>query len=223
MAMKLTLLALAACLPATTTAETVLGIYIFHRHGDRTPKSFPPANLTSLGAEQVYASGGWFRDRYVSANASSPVYGLSHDIAVNSQLTVTAPVDVVLQSSAQGFLQGLYPPAGTLSTQELANGSSYEPPFSGYQYIPVNGVSGAASSSGSEDSTWLQAGSGCENAVASSNNYLTSPQYLSTFNRTQGFYQGLLPVINTTFGASQANFKNGYTSKSSSLVADLHS
>ena len=49
------LTALAAQL--TIAQETVLGVYIFSRHGDRTAKSTPPANLTDLGYEEVYTSG----------------------------------------------------------------------------------------------------------------------------------------------------------------------
>lgn len=49
----LSTLALVAMLPAalgqTLSNETVLGVYMFHRHGDRTAKAWPPANLTDLG------------------------------------------------------------------------------------------------------------------------------------------------------------------------------
>lgn len=211
MAKQLALLALAA-IPAAS-AETVLGVYIFSRHGDRTPKALAPANLTSLGQEQVYQSGNYFRNKYVSSDATSPIYRLSDDIVVNSQLAITSQVDTVLQSSAQAFMQGVYPPVGTLSVQSLANGSSVEGSLDGYQYIPINVVSSPSSSSNAENSGWLQGSSGCGNAVVSSNNYFSSSEYLSTLNSTQGFYQDLLPVINTTFSSSQATFKNGYTSK----------
>ena len=42
--------------------EAVLGIYIFSRHGDRTAKATPPANLTDLGYEEVFTSGTYFRN-----------------------------------------------------------------------------------------------------------------------------------------------------------------
>ena len=64
---------------------------------------------------------------------------------------MTAPLDNVLQSSAQGFLQGLYPPVE--NTQTLRNGTVVLAPFGGYQIIPVNLVS---SGTGSEDNGWLQ-------------------------------------------------------------------
>lgn len=193
-------------------AETVLGAYIFHRHGDRTSKSWPPTSLTALGADQVFTSASWFRNRYVASNSTSPILNLATDVASLSQLAITAPVDNVLQSSANVFTQGLYPPAGSEATQTLADGTAVQAPLDGYQYIPVNIVSSASSSSGAEDSEWLQGSSGCANAVSSSNDYLKSAEYLDFLNKTGPFYQDLLPVYNTTFNASTATFKNAYTS-----------
>ncbi|KAI0412818.1 putative histidine acid phosphatase [Xylaria grammica] len=220
MASKAFLLSLAA-LPLAKT-ETVLGIYVFSRHGDRTPKILAPTNLTSLGAEQVYTSGGWYRDQYVASDSASPILALSRDTAALGQLTVTAPVDNVLQSSAQAFLQGLYPPAGSVTTQELRNETEVTAPLNGYQYIPVNAVESAASSSNSEDSPWLQGGSGCDNAVVSSNNYLSSAEYKTAYADSLDFYQSLLPVINSTFEADAANFKNAYSIFDYVNVATIH-
>ena len=202
-------------LPAVplAAAETVIGAYVFHRHGDRTTKAWPPASLTALGADEVFASGTWYRNNYVKANATSQIHGLATDIALISQIPITAPLDNVLQNSAMVFLQGLYPPAGTSSSQTLANGSSVVSPLGGYQYVPVNIATNGASSSSSEDSAWLQGSSGCGNAVVSSNNYFSSPDYLTTLASTKDFYQGLLPVYNATFASAAATFKNAYSSE----------
>lgn len=207
---KTVLLSLLACNEAV--AETVLGAYIFHRHGDRTTKSYPPTSLTALGADQVYTSASWFRNRYVASNSTNTILHVSSDLAVLSQLSVTAPVDNVLQSSANVFTQGLYPPAGSAASQTLADGTTTQAPLNGYQYIPVNIVTSASSTSGAEDSGWLQGSSGCANAVSSSNDYLKSQEYLDFLNKTGSFYQNLLPVYNTTFNSSTATFKNAYTS-----------
>lgn len=193
-------------------AETVLGAYIFHRHGDRTSKSWPPTSLTALGADQVFTSATWFRNRYIASNSTDPILHISSDLAALAQLAITAPVDNVLQSSANVFTQGLYPPAGAEASQTLADGTSTQAPLNGYQYIPVNIVSSASSTSGAEDSGWLQGSSGCANAVSSSNDYLKSQEYLDLLNKTGPFYQGLLPVYNTTFNSSRATFMNAYTS-----------
>src|ERR1700761_1506521 len=121
------LLFLSSLLPLLQAQETVLGVYIFHRHGDRTSKNFAPTTLTDLGYYQVHAAGDFYRSRYIDANASSKIFGISTDLVKNTQLNVQSPVDTVLQNSAAAFLQGLYPPVGaTLGTQKLANGTSVE-------------------------------------------------------------------------------------------------
>jgi hypothetical protein len=208
------LLFLSSLIPLLQAQETVLGVYIFHRHGDRTTKNWPPTSLTDLGYYQVFEAGNFYRNRYIDANASSQIFGISPDLVQNSQLNVQAPVDTVLQNSAAGFLQGLYPPVGaTLGTQKLANGTSVEAPLGGFQLIPVNAVASASSGANSENSQWLQGQSGCNNAIISSNNYFFSQEYLTELNKTMGFYHSVEPVINGTFSLAQDNFKNAYLSK----------
>lgn len=197
-------------LPSLALAEDVLGLYIFHRHGDRTAKAWKPVNFTALGADEVHSSGAWYRDTYVSDDAPRKISGLSPESAVLSQLEVTSPVDAVLQNSALVFLQGLYPP--TKQVELLANGSKVEAPLSGYQYIPISSLETAASDKHSESSAWLQGNSGCTNAEASSNAYFSSSQYTQTYKDTEDFYQSLLPVIEKTYGKDEANFKNAYAS-----------
>ncbi|KAF5023316.1 hypothetical protein F66182_4624 [Fusarium sp. NRRL 66182] len=196
--------------PSLTAAEDVLGLYIFHRHGDRTAKAWKPVNLTALGADEVHSSGSWYRSTYVDDAAPRKIMGISADSALISQLDVTSPVDAVLQNSALTFLQGLYPP--TRQTETLANGTKIEAPLNGYQYIPISSVDKAASDKQSESNAWLQGNSGCTNGEASSNDYFSSPEYAETYKDTEDFYQSLLPVIENTYGKHDANFQNAYTS-----------
>lgn len=152
-------LSVLSCLASANAAETVLGAYIFHRHGDRTPKSLAPTNLTALGYEQVYTSGQYYRERYLTG--SSKIRGINQDVVKLSQLSVTAPVDNVLQNSAMAFLQALYPPVGSEeSVQVLADDTKVQAPMDGYQLIPVNTIT---TNAGSEDSGWLQDSSLCAN------------------------------------------------------------
>lgn len=210
---KLLFATLSAAAVAPAVAEQVLGVYIFHRHGDRTSKAWNPVSLTPLGAKQVASSADFYRNRYIDSNAGDlRIASISPDQAVLSQLAVTAPVDNVLQNSAGVFVQGLYPASKSAGSQKLANGTVVTAPLGGYQYIPVNTVTTAATSAGSESNAWLQGSSGCGDAVVSSNSYFLTPEYLSTLNTTHDFYQDLLPVINTTFNTTTATFKNGYSS-----------
>lgn len=123
---------------ASYAQDTVLGVYMFHRHGDRTPKALAPANLTDLGYAQVYSSGNYYRNRYIAADASANIKGINSDVVKQTQISVSAPQDVVLMNSAQGFLQALYPAVGSAdATQPLRNGTKATAPMNGYQLIPV--------------------------------------------------------------------------------------
>lgn len=210
-----TLLSIVPLLSSASAAETVLGAYVFHRHGDRTPKSLAPTNLTALGYEQVYTSGQYFRSRYLTG--SSKINGINEDTVRLTQLAVTAPVDNVLQNSAMGFLQGLYPPVQTVQT--LADGKSIQAPMDGYQLVPVNTIETGA---GSEDSGWLQSASSCSNAKASSNRYFSSPEYTSLLKSTEPFFESLVPVVNDTLNPEDVTFKNGYVVYDLINVAEIH-
>ncbi|MCJ1432175.1 hypothetical protein MMC27_001531 [Xylographa pallens] len=213
------LLLACAALPLAQ-AETVLGLYIFHRHGDRTAKATPPANLTDFGYQEVFTSGTWFRDQYVSSTAASRISGIEPDLVKLGQLSASAPLDNVLQSSAIGFLSGLYPPVGSgMDTETLRNGTVVTAPLDGFQLIPVEIVT---SGGNSEDSAWLQGSSGCAGATTSSNEYFYTSDYKDLLNSTMDFYQGLLPMINGTFNATTATYKNAYTIFDLLNVASIH-
>lgn len=204
------LLPLASLLTLSQADETVLGVYIFSRHGDRTAKSTPPTNLTDLGYREIFDSGTWFRNSYVSSNAPKHIAGINTDIVKLSQIAASAPLDNVLMSSAHGFLQGLYPPVGPqLGSDKLRNGTVIEAPLNGYQIVPVQTVT---SGTNSEDSSWLQGAGNCANALVSSNNYYASSEYTTMLHSTRNFYDSLSPVINATFNSNQTTFYNAYTS-----------
>lgn len=194
----------------TYAAETVLGVYLFSRHGDRTAKSTPPANLTDLGYRQIFTSGTYFRNRYIASTASSRIAGVNSDIVKQSQITASAPLDTVLMNSAQGFLQGLYPPVGpTLGSETLRNGSIVQAPLNGYQLIPIQTLT---SGTGSENSAWLQGSSNCAQATVSSNDYFSTTDYNDLLASTGDFYKSLTPLLDNTFSPEEISFKNAYTS-----------
>lgn len=202
-----------------TNAERVLGAYVFQRHGDRTAKSWPPTKLTTLGYSQEYVTGTFFHDRYISSNSSYQIEGISTDIVNLSQVTASAPQDDVIESSGEGFLQGLYPPIGSLATDTLRNGSTIQSPMNGYQLIPMSDVQ---SGSGSEDNMWLQSTTSCNNAKVGSNNYFSSNSFKSVLSSTKELYQSLEPLVNGTFSSAELSFENGYTIWDLLHVALIH-
>ncbi|KAF2128398.1 phosphoglycerate mutase-like protein [Dothidotthia symphoricarpi CBS 119687] len=203
-------------LAGAEAADTLLGAYVFHRHGDRSPKALAPTHLTTLGYEQVYTSGEYYRTRYLNSS-STAIMGISADEVKLSQLAITAPVDNVLQNSAMGFLQGLYPPVHTVQT--LANGNSVQAPLDGYQLIPINTVQ---TNAGSEDSGWLQDASSCQSAKTSSNSYFESKDYTDLLASTKDVYAGVVDEVNGTFTKDQVSFKNAYIVYDLLNVASIH-
>lgn len=218
---KNNLLAAAALVPVIqlSAAETILGAYVFHRHGDRTSKSTPPASLTDLGYHEVLGAGTNFHDRYIAKGSATQILGIQSETVKLSQLAVSAPLDNVLQNSAVGWLQGLYPPVGGASNQTLRNGTVVEAPFNGYQLIPISITS---SGSGSEDNPWLQSSSSCNNALISSNEFFNSDIYLEYLNSTTDLYKSVAPAVNATFTESQLSFKNAYVIWDLLNVALIH-
>ncbi|KAJ5775038.1 uncharacterized protein N7511_000049 [Penicillium nucicola] len=204
---------------STVEAERVLGAYIFARHGDRTPKVFGSTQLTDLGYREVFDAGSFYNQRYISDNSSKQIEGINPEVVSAKQISATAPSDAVLQNSATGFLQGVYPPVGTVASQTLANGSSVEAPLGGYQLIQL---STSTTSKNSEDATWLQGSSGCQKATLSSNNYFTSESYTSLLSSTQDFYKSLSPMLDGAFSSSQMSFKNAYTIFDYLNVGNIH-
>lgn len=201
-------LLLAASLSPVVDAERVLGAYIFARHGDRTPKVFGNTQLTDLGYREVFDTGSFYNDRYISSSSPKQIEGISSEVVKPKQISASAPSDTVLQNSATGFLQGVYPPVGKVASQTLGNGASVEAPLNGYQLIQLIP---ATTSKNAEDSTWLQGSSGCQKAMVSSNNYFSSEMYTSLLSSTKEFYQSLSPMLDGAFASSDLTFKNAYT------------
>jgi hypothetical protein len=215
-----TVAAVLAGLGVASAQETVLGAFIFSRHGDRTAKSTPPANLTDLGYLEVFNSATYFRNRYIASDAEYRIHGINDDLVKQSQISASAPTDTVLQNSALAFLQGLYPPVGgTLGSNTLRNGTVVQSPLNGYQLIPLQTVS---TGTNSENSAWLQGTSNCANAQISSNNYFQSSEFNQTSSDSQSLYDRVTPMVNRTFTASQTNFKNAYVIWDLLNVASIH-
>lgn len=211
------LLLLASLLPLSQAAETIVGVYLVARHGDRTSKESPPTGLTPLGVQEVYDAGAYFRNRYI--NSTTHIAGISDDTVKLADISPTAPAkDTVLQGSAQIFLQGLYPPVQ--QEQTLRNGRKVQAPIN-LQLVPVQSTNSAGG--GLENTIWLQGASGCANSIISSNAYSSSDEYKTLLSDTRDFYKRLDPVISGAYSGDDQSYKNAYASKcpfhtSSSIV-----
>jgi hypothetical protein len=96
----------------------VLSSVVFIRSGERSPTNlgFTPSVLTSLGAQQAYSAGTFFRDRYVSSATPSSngnratLRGLSPNSYDPRQMYILAQDTHSTAATAQAFMQGFYPP-----------------------------------------------------------------------------------------------------------------
>ncbi|PKX96465.1 histidine phosphatase family protein [Aspergillus novofumigatus IBT 16806] len=190
------------------SAEKVLGAYIFARHGDRTPKVLGNTQLTDLGYKEVFLTGSYYHDRYINSNSSHYIQGISEEIVNLDQISASAPSDNVLQNSATGFLQGVYPPS-----------EPWPAPLNGYQLIPLELIE---TGTNSESNTWLQDATQCQNAEVSSNNYYSSALYKDLLASTSDFYKSLSPYLNDTFTDAKMSFKSAYTIWDFLNVASIH-
>ncbi|KAI5298103.1 hypothetical protein KEM56_004318, partial [Ascosphaera pollenicola] len=183
----------------------------------------PPTHLTDLGRHEVFMAGTYYRNRYLSNDTddsnSTRLIALDEKIYSAQELSAFAPADAVLQNSATGFLQGLYPPAGRAATAELRNGSTVESPLDGYQLIAVQAVDNGGNS---ENNAWLQSTSNCPNAEVSSNNYFSSDEYAATKKASDDFYKSLQPMLAGAFTDEQMSYKNAYTIFDYVNVARIH-
>lgn len=124
---------------AQNLPETIWSSVLVTRNGDSIPLiSSSPAVLTPLGAQQMFSTGALFRDRYLSGNSTIPAISKS-EIDSTQTLALSLLAEYV-ESSAQAFMQGLYPPdQNTIisSTSRLANGTTISPPLGKLIRIPL--------------------------------------------------------------------------------------
>ena len=197
-----TALALAGLL-GTAAAETVHGVVVFSRHGDRTTKHYGNQTLTSLGARQCFQVGGDYRARYLAADSPHRIRGISEFEYVPAQVWASAPDQGILLDTATSFLQGLYPPLGdtqpAAAAEKLANSTSVTGPLSGYQYVTLHGVV-----NDSPETIWIKGDDGCPALDDASATFKASPEYKARVAATRDFYRALYPLV-PSFYASADN------------------
>ena len=68
---------------AAAAEEYVYGLVVFSRHGDRPWKGLPPVAvtpgtvLTTIGQQQLYRSGSYYRDMYIKDGSKKQIQGIN--------------------------------------------------------------------------------------------------------------------------------------------------
>ncbi|CAK1366075.1 unnamed protein product [Cercospora beticola] len=188
-------------LASPVLCRTVHSVLVFSRHGDRTSKVFPNYQMTSLGAQQCYDSGTFYRDLYISSNSTSQIRGVSPDQVDHTQLWASAPDQAVLYQTAENFLQGLYPPLSTLSSSE----ANSDAPLDGYQYVHIHGEADNA-----PDMIWLKGDDECPAYTAASRTYRDSQEYKATLENTADFYAQFEDLLGPILGRENVTYARAY-------------
>jgi hypothetical protein len=171
--------------------------FAFIRTGERTPLEQPGASvLTALGANQMYDLGRNFRSRYVSGNSPAAlgvahIANISQDFLNNDQILVQTLDTPYLISSAQAFMQGLYPAHGISNgtgdaTGVLADGTVLDFPLNGYQYADIE-------SFGSSDpnSISVSGSQNCPIAQRDAMRYFTTDTFINAKSANEELYNSL--------------------------------
>ncbi|MCJ1314054.1 hypothetical protein MMC25_007734 [Agyrium rufum] len=203
--------------------EVIWSSVLVSLFGDRTPPlSSQFSALSPIGANQLFSSGSFFRQRYITPSETETpnnlvIYGISTYQVDNTQVVSRAYYDQFTTASGMAFVQGLYPPTQTLnqpvtyetmlgSMYQLADGSTVDFPLSGYQYSTIDTSSGLDPSS-----IWVAGMDSCPSYDAAKLEYLNSPGFYATALQTEAFYQTLFTnVFEGMVEETEINYRNAF-------------
>ncbi|KAE8362601.1 histidine phosphatase superfamily [Aspergillus caelatus] len=197
--------------------EKVWAIVAYNLYGDSIPSALPrPKALTPYGADELYAAGSVFRDRYVAIpdnnnTSNTRIQNLSPYLIDTEEVDVFSTTDPSVVASAQAFMQGLYPPLekslnATFSDSpfQLANGSIATAPLGGYQYPQIITL-------GATDprSIKLDGDTGCLLHQVADTEYKYSPEAQEITQDSAAFYSKIYPSsLSGVLDPSSANYAN---------------
>ncbi|KAF3926088.1 hypothetical protein ABW20_dc0109918 [Dactylellina cionopaga] len=203
--------------PVLQTNGTVLSVFIFHNHCDRTSMILPDGSaggkFGAPGATMCYADGTYYWNKYFRDDSALKIYGTSQ-IYNEDYVNAEVPnVDISVQS-ATAFMQGVFKPVDLISTvtsgetQDEADNSTFvNGPLQGYQYAPITTYR-----STDPQSIWV-AGNllQCNNQKTASGLYYASDDYKEIFAESQPFLASLYePYFQGVFEENMMVFFNSW-------------
>lgn len=181
---------------------TVWSSVILTRTGDRTPEILGdiPTKLTSMGANQAFAAGTYFRNRYIVwqngtdgiDSAGAPLRRLDPNVYDDEQVYALTLDQQWNSATAQAFLQGFYPAfTGTNETGDLTsrlgNGTYVTGPLGGYQYPLIQ----TPRTRSDPLSIYLDAAAGCKSFEIASYESLHTQQADATRKEFSSIYNDM--------------------------------
>ncbi|KAF2018920.1 phosphoglycerate mutase-like protein [Aaosphaeria arxii CBS 175.79] len=185
-------------------------VVAFIRTGEKTPQLLDgPTTLTNLGAQQMYRLGQLFRGRYIDAASGDTAMGeqplpdISPNIVDSQQLFIRSLDIPNVFSSAQAFMQGLYPPYKGNATNSL-NETDFEMPLAGYQYAQIDSLSPR-----DPMSIYIGGEKYCPTSRADTLMYEVTDAFQETRMESREFYESLsLDLLSNTMTESQLDYYN---------------
>jgi hypothetical protein len=180
-----------------SNVEHVHAAFAFVRAGERTPfLRNDTQKLTAVGADQMFTLGQNFRTRYIAGDkpnglGTERIANMSTDILNNDQIRIQTLDTPYLVSSAQAFIQGLYPPHASSNgtgdaTGLLADGTTVDFPLNGYQYASIQ-----TASQDDPKSRLVSGAQNCPTAQVDGLKYLTTDQFEETMGSSEKMYKSL--------------------------------
>ncbi|KAJ5120452.1 Histidine phosphatase superfamily clade-2 [Penicillium bovifimosum] len=189
--------------------EKVWGVFAFTVHGENKPSAIASSQtLTDNGANDLVAAGSAFRSRYVSTAGGSGtgIQNISPIILDPNDVDVLSTTDQSIVGSAQAFMQGLYPPLGSMdiSSTQGANGSTVQGSLSGYQYPRIVTVGKA-----DPQSLLVTGQTGCNMYDAAEAEYRESEEVVDITRDTETFYEKLRSLaLSRVYDESSVTYTN---------------
>ncbi|KJX97839.1 histidine acid phosphatase like protein [Zymoseptoria brevis] len=199
---------------------TVWSSVVLTRTGERTPDIITdsPTVLTSIGANQAYAAGEFFRNRYIVSNstdnstnglgtARAPIRGLNADTYDSLQTWVLTRDQQYLTATAQAFLQGLYPPRSpSADPNDITADNTYiTGPLNGYQYPFIQ-----AASDLDPNYIYLDATHQCPSFTRSIRQLRSTTQFNTTQTSSSSLYTTLGNAFSSVLDLQYWNYRNAY-------------
>lgn len=177
------------------SADTLAGIVVLTRHGDRqgfyqSPKTYTPSltNLTVLGYRQQLYNGGDLRARYLLPDSTTPIQGIDANVAENTQVSVIADAGGeggVIVESANALMQGLFPPYNENIT--LANGTVVS--WDGRaQLIPIETIE-------PDQSVVMEGWTECSAWTDRLNSWYATDAFKSNAKNAESFYNSIADIL----------------------------
>ncbi|KAJ7070028.1 histidine phosphatase superfamily [Mycena amicta] len=176
--------------------DTLLGVLILTRHGDRAgfyqdPDTYTASatTITPLGTQQEFQLGQLLRSMYLNSSSALNIAGMNDTLVNQNQIHVRADAGGelgVIYDSAVALLQGLFP--ANTSYADVVNGTNVTGALGGYQYIPIESVEPTNDVS-------LEGYTSCNTFNDATTAFYASAEFAQMKNETAAFLAMLPPYL----------------------------